>query len=76
MKELRMPNEEELAEVVFKYCRTNNITYIREDELVKKIADEEMKKNIEQLKNEYNLDEKGWGKDKESQDAVTTYMGN
>ena len=75
-KKLKMPNEEDLAEIVYKYCRTNKISYIREDELVKRIVDEEMNNHLGMLKENYNLDENGWGKDKESSDAVTIGLGN
>lgn len=68
---MKMPTEQELAEVVYKYCRTNNITYIREDELIKKIVDEEMQKNRNMLEKNYDLDEKGWGEDQEADDAIT-----
>ena len=68
---MKMPTEQELAEVVYKYCRTNNITYIREDELIKKIVDEEMQKNRNMLEENYDLDEKGWGEDQEADDAIT-----
>ena len=39
--DLKMPTEQELAEIVYNYCRNNKITYIREDELITKIVDEE-----------------------------------
>ena len=58
MSEMKMPSAEELAEVVYKYCQTNKISYIREDELVKKITDNEMKnRNILKPKND-DLDKK------------------
>lgn len=73
--DLKMPTEQELAEIVYNYCRNNKITYIREDELITKIVDEEMEKNKKELQANYDLDEKGWGKDKESSDAVTITLG-
>ena len=76
MDEMRMPSNEELAEIVYKYCQTNNITYMREDELVKNITDNEMKNRFAMLKENYNLDEKGYGEDEESSKAVTICMGN
>lgn len=76
MDEMKMPSVEELAEIVYKYCKTNSITYIREDELVKKVADNEIKNRFSILKEKYNLDEKGYGEDEESSEAVTIYMTN
>lgn len=76
MDEMKIPSVEELAEIVYKYCKTNNITYIREDELVKKIADNETQNMFSILKEKYNLDEKGYGEDEESSEAVTIYMAN
>ena len=73
--DLKMPTEQELAEIVYNYCRNNKITYIREDELITKIVDEEIEKNKKELQANYDLDEKGWGKDKESSDAVTITLG-
>ena len=73
--DLKMPTEQELAEIVYNYCRNNKITYIREDELITKIVDEEMEKNKKELQANYDLDEKGWGKEKESYDAVTITLG-
>lgn len=75
-KDFRMPSEEELAEIVYKYCRTNNIKYIREDELVKKIVEEEQNNHLEMMKDNLDLDENGWGEDKESFDAITIGLGN
>lgn len=72
--DLKMPTEQELSEVVYDFCKKNKITYIREDELVRKILDEEMNTKFKTLQENYNLNENGYGKDDESSDAVTTSL--
>ena len=46
MNEMKIPKEEELAKVVYNYCKTNNITHIREDELVRRIVDDNMDNHL------------------------------
>lgn len=73
--DLKMPTEQELAEIVYDYCKKNKITSIREDELIKRISEDEIQDNMEQLQENYSLDENGWGKDEESSNAVTITLG-
>lgn len=61
---IKIPNEKELAEVVYNYCKTNNITFIREDELIRKITDDETNNIII----DYNLNDKLLSGDKEKFD--------
>lgn len=75
-KKFNLPSNEELAERVYKYCKDNNISYIREDVLISKIVEKEQENTFKMLKENYNLDEKGYGKDKESSDALTVNTGN
>lgn len=75
MSEMRMPSIEELAKIVYEYCKTNNISYIREDVLVKRIMDEHTQDNLQMLKENYNLDE-GCGEDEESSNAILDNMVN
>lgn len=70
MNELKFLSIEEIAKIVYEFCKTNNITYIREDVLVRKITSGNANNSMQDLKENYNLDENGWGKDEEASNAT------
>ena len=73
-QDIKMPTSEEVAEIVYNYCKENDIGYIREDQLVHRITDDFNNKHLQELKEKYNLDEAEYGKDKEFTDDYTHQM--
>ena len=76
MNEMKMPKEDELAKVVYNYCKTNNITHIREDELVRRIVDDDMDNHLEILKNSSDLDKNFLKEDSKVSDEIISKIGN
>ena len=76
MNEMKIPKEEELAKVVYNYCKTNNITHIREDELVRRIVEDNMDNHLGILKNNSDLDKNILKEDSKLYDEFINNLGN
>lgn len=76
MNEMKMPNEEELAKVVYNYCKSNNIKHIREDELVRRIVDDNMDNHLGILKNSSDLDKNCLKEDSKLSNEIINKIGN
>ena len=76
MNEMKIPNEKELAEVIYNYCKTNNITHIREDELVRRIVDDNMENHLAILKNSSDLDKNVLKEDSKLHNEIINKIGN